>query len=86
MGEDGTNDDLTARLCVGDECCDTLLLNGVLSDDWSSGDEEEWDEDWLGECAEKEFEVRHLFANILHFGVGEAFCDFFPSRLATRGS
>ncbi len=83
MGEDGTNDDLTARLCVGNECCDTLLLNGALSDDWSSGDEEEWDEDWLGECAEKEFEVIFLIVCVRDY-----FTDRFIyfSLLATRES
>ena len=32
-------------------------MDGTFSDDWSSGDTEEWDESWLGECTENILDI-----------------------------
>ncbi len=42
------------RICVPDpdlynNCCHTLELNSIWTDDWSAGDHEVWDASWMGD-------------------------------------
>ena len=57
IGYDGTDNDVTAKLCVGTACCTTHTLNSIWTNDWSSMDEETWGASWLGQCSGTTFRV-----------------------------
>jgi len=59
IGEDGTNDDVTVKICSDSSttCCTTPPLKKTFSDDWSRNDLEEWGTRYLGDCAGKKFAV-----------------------------
>merc|ERR1719477_501280 len=59
IGEDGTNDDVTVKICSDSSttCCTTPPLKKTFSDDWSRNDVEEWESRYLGDCAGKTFGV-----------------------------
>merc|ERR1719477_87274 len=59
IGEDGTNDDVTVKICSDSSttCCTTPPLKKTFSDDWSRNDLEEWGSRYLGDCAGKTFAV-----------------------------
>jgi len=61
IGPDGTNDDVTAKICSDDKktCCETPVLKATFSDDWSKNDLETWGRSYLGKnCKEQKFKIR----------------------------
>jgi len=51
IGKDGTNDNVKVDICsnINNVCCKTKL-SSALSDDWSSNDNEVWEEKHFGDC------------------------------------
>jgi len=60
VGPDGTNEDVTAKLCSDDKtsCCETDVLKSLLSDDWSPNDLENWGPKFFGACKDKRFKIQ----------------------------
>lgn len=60
VGPDGTNEDVTAKLCSDDKtsCCETDVLKSLLSDDWSPNDLENWGPRFFGACKDKRFKIQ----------------------------
>jgi len=60
VGPDGTNEDVTAKLCSDDKtnCCETDVMKSLLSDDWSPNDLESWGPKFFGACKDKRFKIQ----------------------------
>ena len=43
------------------DCCQTGVLESLLSDDWSAGDTEQWPANFLGPCQNKVFNIHQGF-------------------------
>jgi len=62
VGPDGTDDDVTMKICDTSKCCTTKTLSHTLSSEWVKDKLETWDGRKLGNCSEILFdsEVRQL--------------------------
>merc|ERR1712029_980784 len=61
MGSDGTNDDVSVKICSDDKktCCTTPALKSTFSDDWSKNDLETWGKKYFGPCKDKKFKIKN---------------------------
>lgn len=60
IGPDGTNEDVSAKICSDDkkDCCETPALSSSFSDDWSKNDLETWTKKYFGPCKDKKFKIK----------------------------
>jgi len=56
VGPDGTDDDVTMKICDKSKCCTTKTLSHTLSSEWVKNKQETWDGRKLGNCSDILFE------------------------------
>ena len=52
VGPDGTDDDVTMKICDTSKCCTTKKLSHTLSSEWVKDKVETWDGSKLGNCSQ----------------------------------
>eukprot|EP00091_Calanus_sinicus_P009875 TRINITY_DN2294_c0_g1_i1.p1 TRINITY_DN2294_c0_g1~~TRINITY_DN2294_c0_g1_i1.p1 ORF type:complete len:134 (-),score=35.27 TRINITY_DN2294_c0_g1_i1:447-848(-) len=52
VGPDGTDDDVTMKICDTSKCCTTKTLSHLLSSEWVKDKLETWDGSKLGNCSQ----------------------------------
>merc|ERR1712198_332965 len=61
MGQDGTDDDVSVKICSDDKktCCTTPNLDKTARDDWRKNNLESWSRSYLGSCKDMKFKIKN---------------------------